>query len=84
MPISTITVLSLYGELHTLIQAIERTTSALQAMRAEIPGLTTREALLQLTIDLRAAGIAAERAAIEVVMRDAPRVKINPLTGEAG
>jgi hypothetical protein len=84
MPISTITILALYGELRELALAVETISNDLPGI-AELEGIgNISEALWQTRSELRAAINSAERAAIEVIMRDAPRIHINPLTGEAG
>lgn len=83
MPISQLTVLALYGELRNAVLAIETATSEIYELRTV---MTYGERIARteaLCVKLRAAGIGAERAAIELILQDAPAININPLTGEA-
>jgi hypothetical protein len=83
MPISQLTVLALYGELYNLVAAVDRLKRASASPNRD---QTFYEMLRDLReeIDLAASRASrAQAAAIEIVLRDAHGIEINPLTGEA-
>lgn len=83
MPISQLTVLALYGELRNLVTRIEMSAEILYQMSRHEPDETKRARIYTQVAGLRSDCLLAERAAIGVILADAPQIKIDPLTGEA-
>jgi hypothetical protein len=82
MPISQKTVLALYGELHQLAYATEDAYNALYEALGDIQEPQAAQKVLAIIAALRGRATAAERAAIDTLMTDAPRLGVNPITGE--
>lgn len=82
MPITQKTVLALYGELHQLAYATEDAYNLLYAALADIQEPQAAAAVLKIISDLRHKATDAERAGIDTLMSDAPRLGVNPITGE--
>lgn len=81
MPISQTTVLALYGELRAVTLLIEREAEWLLELAAQQETDEASETIVQRLTAMRRASQAAERHAIEIMLEEVPRVKINPLTG---
>lgn len=82
MPITQKTVLALYGELHQLAYATEDAYNALYAALADIQEPQAAAAVLKIIGELRHRATAAERAGIDTLMQDAPRINVNPINGD--
>lgn len=82
MPISQKTILSLYGELHALTYAIETAYNDIAAARAMMQGRELARREEAILGALRSRATAAERAAIDTIIEDAPKIEVNPLTGD--
>lgn len=83
MPISTLTVLALYGELRDLSLTVENMVSTVEKAMQRMPYEDMPALLAAELVHLRNKQRAAERHAIEVILSDAPQINVNPLTGEA-
>lgn len=82
MPITQKTVLALYGELHQLAYATEDAYNLLYEALGGIQEPQAAAQLLRIITALRQRATEAERAAIDTVLTDAPRLGVNPITGE--
>ena len=81
MPITQSTVLALYGELRALVLLVEREAEWLLEAAAAAGDTQLAEDLNMRVRTMRQVAHDAERHGIEVLMEDAPKLKINPLDG---
>lgn len=81
MPITQTTVLALYGEVRAMVLLAERAAEFLVEASANTQDEALRRSYSQQIQLLRGASHDAERHAIEVLMEDAPKLRINPLDG---
>jgi hypothetical protein len=81
MPITQTTVLALYGELRAMVLLIEREAEHQLEFAAFLRPSPAYDEQMERIKAMRQAAHDAERHGIEVLMEDAPKLKINPLDG---
>lgn len=84
MPITQKTILALYGELHALSYAVEAAYNEIAEAQKTYSDFGLARSGVRTLEELRSKATQAERAAIEVILEDAPKIQINPITGDIG
>jgi hypothetical protein len=81
MPISQKTILSIYGDLCTLVEGLEALREAANEPDMFIAAEGRLTALLAALEALAASGHRLQQSAIEEIVGEAPEYEVNPITG---